>query len=436
MWQLRARNETKPANRPLPARVAFYATMPRAPRQPRALRKPPPKVRRRYRLRFPAYIYMLVTVFIAIGAFNSQNNLLFWAFGLSLAAMVVSGILSGTMLMGIEIERRALADARAGEKLALAYTIRNRNRWVPAFAMRLEEIPPSRFWWSRRGGRSPASADPWSAHIDRPIVFIPHVGPREAVTARIDVPTLRRGRVRLIGVRLISTFPFGLIRKTVEFLVPEEAIITPALIPPPANAADLLGRTGDAAIASRRQGPGDEFFALREYIPGDSLRSIAWRASAKRMHMDSPGQSGGLLVKQNASPAPARLWIVLRLTPGKSAAPENETAISLAVGLAEESLAKGLSVGIAVPRAAVTLRPMPGAGHLLTIARELGVLDLDALDKHPEAGRFPAAAAAPGSIIVAIHAGPADRSFGPGNDRASHLSTLSIPAESRLGVTA
>jgi len=436
--------------------------MPRAPRKSRSssgpARKPPPKVRRRYRLRFPAYIYMLVTVFIAIGAFNSQNNLLFWAFGLSLSAMVVSGVLSGTMLMGIEIERRALADARAGDKLALAYTIRNRNRWVPAFAMRLEEVPPSRTWWPRRsgsgggnwgggGGGGAGSGEPkaerWTAHIQRPAVFVPHVAPGEAVTARVDIPTLRRGRVRLIGVRLISTFPFGLIRKTVEFLVPEEAVITPALIPPPGNAADLLGRTGDAAIASRRQGPGDEFFALREYIPGDSLRSIAWRASAKRMHMDTPeselgevGGGGALLVKQNASPAPAKLWIVIRLIPGKSAAIDNELAISLAVGLAAQSLEQGLSVAIAVPRAGVTLRPMPGPAHMHTIARELGVLDLAALDAHPEAGRFPAAAAAPGSIIAAIHAGAADRSYGPGSDRVVHLTTIGLESTPTQQVTA
>ncbi len=399
--------------------------MPRAPRKSRSFRlarKPPPRIRRRYRLRFPAYIYMLVTVFIAVGAFNSQNNLLFWAFGLSLSAMVVSGVLSGTMLMGIEIERRALADARAGEKLALAYTVRNRNRWVPAFAMRLEEIPPSRIWWSRRSAR----VDPWTDHIGRPAAFVPHVAPGEAVTARVDVPALRRGRVRLIGVRLISTFPFGLIRKTVEFALAEEAVITPAVIPPPPNATDLLGRIGDAAIASRRQGPGDEFFALREYVPGDSPRSIAWRASARRLHMDLPTPGGGLLVKQNASPAPARLWIVLRLVPHAASAADNELAISLAVGLAAETLGKGLSVGIAAPRAALTLRPLPGVGHLQTLARELGVLDLEALDRHPEAGRFPAAAAAPGSIVIAIHAGAADRSFGPGGDRATHLSTVGL----------
>ncbi len=419
------------ANDPLTAQSVASA-VPSEPRRTRASRKPLAKVRRRYRLRFPAYIYMLVTVFIAIGAFNSQNNLLFWAFGLALAAMVVSGVLSGTMLMGVEIERRALADARAGEKLSLAYTVRNRNRWVPAFAMRFEEIPPSRAWWSRKASHIEA----WTSYIDRPVVFVPHVGPREAVTARVEVAARRRGRVRLLGVRLTSTFPFGLIRKTIEYQLPDEMVVTPASIPPPAGAADILGRIGDAAIASRRQGPGDEFFALREYIPGDSPGSIAWRASARRLHIVPPGPGMGLLVKQNASPAPARLWIVLRLAPNKASAQENELAISLSVGLAARSLERGLSVGIAVPRAGVTLRPMPGSGHLHAIARELGLLELAGLNTHTEAGRFPAAAAAPGSIIIAVHAGAVDRTFGPGNDRAFHLSTAGLASDALAQVRA
>jgi hypothetical protein len=36
---------------------------------------------RRYHFRYAGLIYIGVTVFIAIGALNSQNNLLFWAWG-------------------------------------------------------------------------------------------------------------------------------------------------------------------------------------------------------------------------------------------------------------------------------------------------------------------------------------------------------------------
>ncbi|MBX3402186.1 MAG: DUF58 domain-containing protein [Phycisphaeraceae bacterium] len=388
----------------------------------------PTRVRRRYHLRTPAYVYMLVTVLIAVGAFNSQNNLLFWAFGFALATLVVSGVLSGTMLMGLEVERRALGDARAGHTLVLSYTVRNRNSVVPAFAMRIEEIEPARVWWRR-----PAqAASPWTEHCDRPRVFVAHVGPREAVSARVPVLARRRGLVRFEGVRVISSFPFGLIRKTMEFPLPEEVVVTPRRAEPPARARDRLGRAGDAAIASRRQGPGDEFFALREYVEGDSPRAIAWRASARRMETVASGT--GLLVRQNASPAPARLWVVLRLNPESAGAEDNERAISLATGLVEDAAEQGLSIGLAAPRAGVLLRPLTGQAAVLACARELGMLHLPALRASADDGRFPAAAAAPGALVVVVHAGAVDRTFGPGAGGPLHIS--SEEAGSEVGTAA
>lgn len=371
---------------------------------------------------------MLVTVLIAVGAFNSQNNLLFWAFGFALATLVVSGVLSGTMLMGLEVERRALGDTRAGHPLVLSYTVRNQNSLVPAFAMRIEEIEPTRVWW-RRAARA---ATPWTEHCDRPRVFVAHVGPGEAVSARVPVLARRRGLVRFEGVRVISSFPFGLIRKTMELPLAEEVVVTPRRAEPPARARDRLGRAGDAAIASRRQGPGDEFFSLREYVEGDSPRAIAWRASARRMETGASGT--GLLVRQNASPAPARLWVVLRLDPAATAADDNERAIALATGLVEDAAEEGLSVGLAVPRAGVLLRPLAGRAAVLACARELGVLHLPDLRASADDGRFPAAAAAPGALVVVVHAGQVDQTFGPGaSGETVHVSSdEAAPAETAL----
>lgn len=369
---------------------------------------------------------MLVTVLIAVGAFNSQNNLLFWAFGFALATLVVSGVLSGTMLMGLEVERRVLADTRAGHPLMLTYTVRNRNGFVPAFAMRVEEIEPlaaSRAWWRR----SARAATPWTEHVDRPRVFVAHVGAREAVTARVPVLARRRGLVHFVGLRVVSSFPFGLIRKTMEFPIAEEVVVTPRRAEPPARARDRLGRAGDAAIASRRQGPGDEFFALREYVEGDSPRAVAWRASARRMETGAPGP--GLLVRQNASPAPARLWIVLRLRSGDEHAHANELAISLAVGIAEDAAADGLSIGLAVPRAGVLLRPQTGQAAVHACSRELGMLDLAKLGAQTTDGRFPTAAAAPGAVVVVVHSGPIDPNYGPGPGRTVHISSDEADAE-------
>lgn len=60
--------------------------------------------------------------------------------------------------------------------------------------------------------------------------------------------------------------------------------------------------SGAGARPRRRAGTGDEFFQLRPYVPGDDLRRVDWRATAK---------SGRVWVRETAQRAPARfhLWL-------------------------------------------------------------------------------------------------------------------------------
>ena len=56
----------------------------------------PRPTRRRYELHSPGILYLTITVFLAIGSINSQNNLLFIVFGLLAGGVVASGVLSGS----------------------------------------------------------------------------------------------------------------------------------------------------------------------------------------------------------------------------------------------------------------------------------------------------------------------------------------------------
>src|ERR1041385_4840021 len=56
---------------------------------------------RRYHFHGPGLVYILVTLFIAMGAINSQNNLLFAALGLAIGGLLISGIISGGALLGV-----------------------------------------------------------------------------------------------------------------------------------------------------------------------------------------------------------------------------------------------------------------------------------------------------------------------------------------------
>ncbi|MFP8878754.1 MAG: DUF58 domain-containing protein, partial [Myxococcota bacterium] len=83
-----------------------------------------------------------------------------------------------------------------------------------------------------------------------------------------------------------------------------------------------------------------EYFGLREYRPGDSLRSVAW----KRTRPDD-----GLVVMQRSTTAPPRMLLILDLrTPTASlrldnpdidrARDEEERAITLVASLAETAI--------------------------------------------------------------------------------------------------
>src|SRR5262249_30699023 len=151
--------------------------------------------------------------------------------------------------------------------------------------------------------------------------FLVHAGPGETVEARATITPARRGVLRLEGFQLDTTFPFGLIRKGLLFRQPRTVLVRPRPLPAP---PDLFRRrpTGERGGQPRpaRAGHGEDFFALRSYIPGDGPRTIAWRASAR---------SQDLLVRQHTQPSPRRITVILYTDAGVPEV-DNEAAISRA----------------------------------------------------------------------------------------------------------
>lgn len=360
----------------------------------RSLDPAPLHARRRYHLGVPGAVYVFVTLLIALGAFNSQNNLLFWAFGFALSLLIVSGVLSGAMLMGVEVQREPLAPLAEDELGTLHYRVRNRNRLVPAFALTIAEVPPDEL-----PAGPPSSATPGRTSFPR--AFVPHVSAGRTVVAPGPIRALTRGPAGLHAILVSTAFPFGLIKKSLLFDQPAEVLVRPRTVNLPHGFVNNALRTGDRGQSpSRRTGPGDEFFSLREYQPGDALRDINWRASARR---------DDLLVRQTASPAPMRMHVVLSLenSPGPDA---DEQAIRLAASAAEAALARNLAVGIRVLHTPFEIRPRDGR-----LQREL-ILDLLARLLPDDARTAPAPTSAeaehdarllrsPG-ILVMVHASP------------------------------
>ncbi|WP_436700201.1 DUF58 domain-containing protein [Nocardioides sp. BYT-33-1] len=105
---------------------------------------------------------------------------------------------------------------------------------------------------------------------------------------RLSTPLLprRRGDLRADGVTVRSWGPLGLVARQRTYDVPGAV----RALPPfesrkhlPSRLARLRELDGRAAV--RVRGQGTEFDSLREYVRGDDVRSIDWRASARSAHV-------------------------------------------------------------------------------------------------------------------------------------------------------
>ena len=93
----------------------------------------------------------------------------------------------------------------------------------------------------------------------------------------------RRGRYLFQKVDAVTTDPLFATSRTVSFELPGDVVVTPhvqemkRLAVQPHKVRMQAGN-----VRSKLLGPGAEFFALRDYRPGDTLRHVNWKASARR----------------------------------------------------------------------------------------------------------------------------------------------------------
>ncbi|GAB3721295.1 DUF58 domain-containing protein [Amycolatopsis oliviviridis] len=187
-----------------------------------------------------------------------------WA-GIGLAAAVLFLVVVLDLVLAGSVRRLVFArsgatSVRLGEPCEVTLTVANPGG-RPVRAWLRDAWPPS------------AGAD------DRHRLTLP-AGERRVVTTRL-LPT-RRGDRTAVRVTVRSTGPLGLAARQGSHEVPW----TVRVLPPfhsrkhlPSRLARLQQLDGRNAVLIR--GQGTEFDSLREYVIGDDVRSIDWRASAR-----------------------------------------------------------------------------------------------------------------------------------------------------------
>jgi uncharacterized protein (DUF58 family) len=103
------------------------------------------------------------------------------------------------------------------------------------------------------------------------------IAPQETGRLRLTQQAVQRGWMPMDPFRIETRFPLGLFRAW-SVVIPQARCL---VYPEPARDAPPLPRTGRGEHGAANRGDGEHFHGLREYRPGDPLRQIAWRTSAR-----------------------------------------------------------------------------------------------------------------------------------------------------------
>ena len=246
-------------------------------------------------------LFVLLSVLILVSAIYTQSNLLFWAFGLLVGALVVSVVWCLLTLRTVDVQRLLPGYAIVDEPLTIRYQIRN-DSWLPAFNVVIWET-----WGGARwdGWRSGPGAESSPRLRERPCGWLLHLGSRQVLLGKATCWPTRRGRLELETIHLSTSFPFNIVSKHIEWVQEASTLVYPRIhrIRPTVlhslSVADPSGRD-----QLDRRGGTEDFFGLREYRYGDSLRHIDWKRTAR---------SGDLVTRELTQPSPPRMVILLDL---------------------------------------------------------------------------------------------------------------------------
>ncbi len=171
------------------------------------------------------------------------------------------------------------------------------------------------------------------------------------VEERVRLTGLRRGVIPVGPVTARRTDPLGLLRWSERWSTASELLVLPRMV--------VVEALGGGVIRDQEGVPSDEismsdlaFHALREYVPGDELRHVHWRSSAK---------ANKLQIRQYHDTRRSHLTVVVDDDRHSYADPEDfETAVSVAASIAARADRDGIDLSMLCGEHAVTGRGLDG----------------------------------------------------------------------------
>ena len=251
-------------------------------------------------------VYLVLALVIGIAALNTGNNLLFIVVSAMLAAVIVSGIASAIVLLGLDLDVIVPEHLFAGSVAIARLVLRNKNKLVPSFSVSV--VPPKfkkpkkhvslqrssfRFPPKAKGGEEwflwPDLAVRWTtdppppADVFRGTVYFPFIPARQSAQAEVELRFPKRGSYVQNGFGIQTKFPFSFLKKTRTIAIQREVIVYPS-VEATDEFFDILPMiTGEFETYVR--GRGYDLYRIRNYAAEDSARHVDWKATARTQEL-------------------------------------------------------------------------------------------------------------------------------------------------------
>src|ERR1700691_3421965 len=245
-----------------------------------------------YKLTREGMVYLGVVGILILASVNTGNNLLFMILACSLAGIVMSGVLSRAVLVGVEMKFDMPEHVFAEQPVMAELELRSGKELWPSFSLRVV-------------GKARKNL---SNEILTTPVFFPYIPGLGSARQKVELNFPRRGSYKQDAFGIQTRFPFGFFEKTRTVESQLEILVYPRVEPTDQFYEVLPLLSGE--MASNFRGRGHELHSLRDYLSSDSARFVDWKVSAR---------AGRLMVREFAREDDRRVMLVLDLFIGRPA---------------------------------------------------------------------------------------------------------------------
>ena len=239
------------------------------------------------------------------------------------------------------------------------------------------------------------------------------LGARRSCTAMYRIPTDRRGLLRTGPLRADRNDALGLASRTVVMVGSDVVTIVPQRLPLTFPTLAARGPVGELLRTKSHGVSGNEFHSQREYVPGDDLRRINWKSSAR---LDT------LIVREAATPAIRQCTVVLDTAASEYDTASFERAVVAAASVVASADAAGVPTRLVAPE--IDLRGNDIASHSL---RWLATVAMSGVDVMRSLGGRPTHDGL--GLVVVVTGRPTSGALGA-------ASQITGPDDVTIGITA